>query len=371
MTEKLNLRCSALPLAFRCPAAIRPAALRLNESNEAADLGTAVHEALESVVETGSLDWEPIPEIAKRHGVPEDDVRALAATGAKLWPQIAASFGGALTEVELGSEIAPGIMLTGHLDGVSRVLRVARGLDWKTGRVDRSYVHQMKGYATLLFLDDPELEEVTITIVWLRDGEIENYTCSRKDALAWIAELLRVVVNWDGVYHPNQECPHCPRSHECEAANAVARRDIAAVADKSLVAQAEAALATMAPADVVELVRKASLVKGYADRIREAVRAHVLKHGDIVADGVRLTIDTEERREIDTLKAWPVLEASNFTEAELAESVEVRVSKAEKVVARKAGRGKGAGAVREFKDALAKAGAVEIKEVHKLAEKRT
>ena len=369
-SDLVTLRCSALPLAFRCPASIRPSTLPLNESNDAAVLGTAVHEALRSVVETGSLDWAAVPDIAQRHGVAEDDVRALAAMGAKLWPQIAASFEGALSEVEVSAEVAPGVWLTGHLDGIARRLRVARGLDWKTGRRDRDYAHQMKGYASLLLLEDPELEEVTLTVVWLRTGEVESYTCRRPDADAWVAELVRAVIQWDGVYHPHDECPHCPRSHECAASNALARRDIAAIADKVIVARVESELSLMSPAEIVEVVKKAAMVQGYAERVRQAVRAHVMKHGDVVADGIRLTIDTEERRDIDTLKAWPVLEAAGFDDQDFAESLTVRISRAEKVVAKKAGRGKGATAVRELKAALEKAGAIEIKEIHKLTEKR-
>ena len=108
----------------------------------------------------------------------------------------------------------------------------------------------------------------------------------------------------------------------------------------------------------------------YAERVRRAISDDVAAHGDIVRERHRLTIATEERRELDTLKAWPVLEQAGFGDAELAECVEISVSRAERVAAKKAGRGHGAGAVRELNEKLTAADAVHTREIKKLAQRR-
>ncbi len=365
----LKLRASGMPLALLCAAAVRPE-LRVDESNDAAAVGTAVHEALRRLAERGGLDWEGIGEIAERHGVDVEEVRALCAIATKLWPEVRASFPGAITEADLAIEL-DGALLTGHVDLISVAGDVARAGDWKTGRKDSDYSEQMKAYGTLVLLAYPQLREVTVTILWVRDQAIENYTMTRADAIAWAERVEREVVRWDGTYRPGPHCQHCPRSHECQAANALLRRDVAAIADRELVARVESDLASMAPAEVIELVAKARMVKALADRVCDGAKAYVLTHGDIVAEGVgRLTIDREQRRKVDAAKAWPVLEAAGFGDEEFAQVMTIGVSKVEKVVATRAGRGRGAAAVRALSAALADAGAVSTTEVEKLVQKR-
>jgi hypothetical protein len=228
----------------------------------------------------------------------------------------------------------------------------------------------MRAYGALLLLEDQALTEVTVTVIWLRDGDIENYTLTRADAEAWLRALIERVVEWDGVYEPGLHCGHCPRSHECEAANALVRRDVAAMSDRELVARAECELELMEPDQIVGLLAKADLVADYAERVRSAIKKHVLTHGDIVANGVRLTIETEEQRKLAPAAAWPVLEAAGFSDDDFARVLDLKITRVEKVVAEKAGRGKGAAAVRRLSKELEEAGAIELKEVKKLARKR-
>lgn len=365
----LHLRASSLPLAFRCAASVRPAELRIDEVHESANVGTAAHEALRSLAETGSLDWEAIPEIAARHRVDEDEVRMLCALGNTLWQSVSESFGGALTEVALSAEL-DGVTLTGHVDLLAIHGTVARAGDWKTGRKDSDYSAQMRAYAALILLDNPQLTEVTVTVLWVRDQSIENYTMRREGLRAWLGDLTARVIEWDGVYRPGEHCRHCPRSHECQAANALARRDVAALNDRELVERAENELSQMTAEQILDLHRKVVMVSSYCERVHAAIKEHVAKHGDVVADGKRLTIETQERRQLDPLAAWPVLEAAGFDDEDFARCVDLRISRVEKVVAEKAGRGNGAAAVRKVAKELESAEAVERKQTHKLVQKR-
>lgn len=371
MTHQLtSVRASSLPLAFRCAAALRPEGIRIDETNDAAADGTAAHECLRRLAEHGALDWDGIADVASRHGADPESTRILCAMGSKLWQSVSGMFPEALTEVALSAEVAPGAFLTGHIDLLSIQGTVARAADWKTGRKDYDASHQMRAYGALVLLENPELTEVTVTVLWVRDEEIENYTMTRQSARAWLQSLVDQVIRWDGVYRPGTHCKHCPRSHECEAAKALVRRDLAIVADPMTVARAESELALMSHEEIVDVFKKADLVVKYAERVRSAVRLHIEAHGDVVGGGTRLTVVGEERRDVDALKAWPVLEAAGFTDEDFAASMTLSASRLEKVVATKAPRGKGAKAVRALRAALDAVQAIEIREIKKLQVKR-
>lgn len=363
------LRASSTPSAFRCPASVRSPHLAIRETGEAADIGSAAHEALRPLAEGGQVQWDALPELCARWGVPVDDVRILCAQATKLWPDLAPMFPNATTEVELSTRLPGGATLTGHIDFVATIGTTAVGGDWKTGRKDSDYAQQMRAYAALLLLDDLTLTAATFVIVWVRDGEVERYTMTREGMHEWLASLTERVLEWGGTYHPGPHCGHCARNHECEAANAMVRRDVSAILDTP--ADMAAALAEMPPAEIVALLRKARMVTDYAGRVTDAVREHVQAHGDIVTPDGRLTMQVERRRRLRTLEAWPVLEAAGFGDEDMAACVDISASEAESIVAKKAGRGKGAAAVRDFKAALESAGAVEVTERRKLVERRT
>jgi hypothetical protein len=370
MSKILTLRCSALPLAFRCPASVLPSAVRINESHQAADAGTAVHELVRPLPVLGRIDWDQVVPIAQKYSADSDEVRVLCALAVKLWKSVAETFAGAMTEVELEQEIVPGVKLTGHADLLTVTPKVIRSGDWKGGRKDNDYSHQVKGYLVLSLLEHERVPEGSTTVLWIRDQDIENYRMTRDDAKRWIDLFVARVVEWDGVYRPGSHCAHCPRSHACEAANAMVRRDVVAIADKALVARAESEIELMTPAEIIDLYRKAELVVKYAERARAAIKAHVERHGDVVADGTRLTITTEHRREVDPLEAWPVLEALGLTDDDFARVIEIRLSRLEKLIQERALRGKKAEAVRQLGALLQAAGAITRNETRKLQERR-
>jgi hypothetical protein len=368
-----TIRCSALPMAFRCPGSVRPVPVEINESNDAASVGTAAHEALRSLAETGSLDWDAIQTIADRHNVDADEVRMLCALGSKLWANVAPSFKDALTEVEFEADVdllldvtdqrIHSVTLTGHVDLYAVNGTIARAGDWKTGRKDSDYQHQMKGYGALILLEDRTLTEVTITVLWVREGEIENYTMTRESLDPWLAGLA-AVIHWDGIYHPGLHCTHCRRYHDCEARTAMVRANVAALTGLTV------DLANMEPEQIVGLVRQAETVAAVAKHLREAVKEHVLRSGNIVGDGTLITVETEEKRKLVPVAAWPVLDAAGFGDEDFAASMDLRIGRVEKIIAQKAGKGKGAAAVRKLKADLEEAGAIDTVESQKLVIKR-
>jgi len=363
----IHLRSSGLPLSFICPGSARPASLLVDEHNDAAETGSAAHTALRSLVELGMVDWDALPGLALAHGVELDELRMLCSIALKLWPAIEASFPDAITEVYLRAPLdEDGSVLSGHIDALSLAQTVARFLDWKTGRKDKDYHAQLMGYAALVLENHREVEHVTGTIVWVRSSEIENYTVSRAQGDAWLERVRAEVVRWDGAYHPGVHCEWCPRSHECSAANALARRDVAAFMDAGI----DEAVGLMAPEQAIEMTEKTYQIERMAKRVRQAIKDRVQQRGDIVGGGKRLTVVTERKRKLDVLKAWPVLEDAGFGNAEFARCIKLSVTAVEKVAAETAGRGNGAAAVRKLKAALETADAVEVEEDSRLMIKR-
>jgi len=352
-----TIRASSAPLAIYCPGSVRAAEVPISIEHEAAGMGTAAHDAMARIVHGLSVD---IADLAQVHGVNPDELGMLVRFGRKAWDELSSEFGELMAEQFFEAPLATGVSLTGHPDllSVIRLQRRAVVADYKFGRLDQDYKAQLMAYAVLVFEYVAEIDECDLMVVWMRDQDVERYRVTRAEALAWRERFIKRVVNWDGVYHPGQHCAHCPRSHECPALVAMARRDLEVFGGPDLAAQIERGLEDMPAATIVELRRKAKVIETLLKSLDEATRTVVRKRGPLDSgDGQVLKFVESERREVNTLLAWPVLHQVASDE-EIAERVTVSLSAFEKLVATKAGRGKGAGAVREFAAALEATGAV-------------
>lgn len=361
----MKLRASGMDTAMACPGSARAPCIRIRETSEPAELGTAAHLVYQDLVETGIVHWSHLPALAERYSVDETDLRVLAAQGQKLWYQVRDAFPSPFCEVALGPVAIGDATLTGHVDVVSIVDSEARICDWKTGRKDADYRHQMRAYGALVLAEHPELVSATTTLLWVRDGEVETNTMTREQAERWLHRVQTHVVDWNGTYCPGTHCQWCASWYECKAAHAMTRAAVSAIIE----APADQ-LAAMTPADIVQLYQRASLVGNVADKVRDALREHVKHVGPVEANGQRLEIAIEERRELDPMAAWPVLEGAGFGDAEFAQVLKISASETEKLVAARAGRGRGAAAVRELKAALDNAGAVKLNQISKLTLRR-
>lgn len=368
-TEPVYLRPSGMPLAFLCAGSLQQPEVKVREKSEdgnPADLGSATHEALETLVRTGAVDWSDMPRIAAKWRVAEDDLRGLVSAGRQLWAIVAPCMPDAMAEVALTAALSDDVILTGRLDVLSVVGDVAVVADFKTGREDSDYQHQVKAYAFLVLADNPAIREVKAAVLWLRETEVEWYTVTREKAAEWREKAVRRATRWDGTHYTGAHCGYCPRAHECRARDAMVRADVQSLTGINV----ELALEAMTPAQLVEVHRMASTVTKVAERVKDKLKDIAARGGDIVADGVRLTIREEERRSLDTLSAWPVLMAEGFTDADLNRCVEVSPTEAEKVLAEKADRGHGARRIREFRKALGDANAVRVTTIRKLVKQR-
>lgn len=362
----ITVRCSSLPLAMVCPAAVLDGGLRVDPVNEAGNAGSAAHEALRALVEHGAVDWERIGEIAEKHGADAEEVRMLCAQGTKLWRLLKDSLSPATTEVPASATFGD-VTLTGNMDVVGQDLAV---LDWKTARVDHNYREQMLGYAALMLASDADLSGCRATLAWLRDGEVEHHTLWRKDLQTWADRLVSTLAGYDGrTYNPGPQCAFCPRAHDCPGAHALVRRDVAVLLG---VGEASVDLSTLDAESILTAHERAGMIARVADRVKAAIKAEVkARGGAIEAGGARLEIETGTKRELDAELAWPVLASAGFTDPDFAAVLTLGVGKVEKRAAEKAGRGNGAAAVRTLNEQLEAAGAMRRKPTESLERKRS
>lgn len=361
MTDLIQLRCSSAPIAFRCGGSVRHGTVPINESSDAADVGTAGHEGLATLVRRGAVDWDGVPDLAQKHDVDEKELRVLLALGLRLWQKVRDSFPNASAELELKHKLGS-MTLTGHPDVLATDGTIAYVGDWKLGRVDTAYREQLLGYCALALLNYPQLTEARAGILWVREGDYEPHGMTRAGLYDWLQRVENEIVQWDGVWRPGSHCAYCQRSHECGPANALARRDMAILMDKDLPGRLEDAatvreLARTQPERVVELLEIARRAEKQAARVIAAIRPEVELAGDIVGGGKRITMQRTERRSLDVLQAFPVLQ-EELDDTEMAEVITLSLSGVEGIVSKKAGKGKGAGAVRALQAKLAEAGAI-------------
>lgn len=349
----IAVRVSALPLVFKCGQS-QGGDIRVDETGGGAALGTATHVALQPVVSGGAVDWESLPALATEHGVDVDELRGLVAAGVAAWRD--GGFAPGVPEVAL-SGVFGDVLLTGHLDWAVGAI----GGDWKTGRQDDDYAQQMRGYAALLLDDDASLAFAKMSIVWLRDQQIETYTLRRADLPAWVESLNRAVA--DETFRTGPHCRYCKRSATCPGAQA---RQAEAV--RAIQTTGPMLIEQMEPDAVIDLYEQARTVSAMAARVLETIKMRATTK-PIDGEKRRLVVVEEQRREVDTLKAWPVLQEHLSTEA-MAGALDVRISRAEEAIRAAAPRGQGAKQIREFNAALESSGAVTVKSQSKIREMR-
>lgn len=368
-----TIRASSLPLALKCPAAVLAGAERIDPYNPAAELGTAAHEALAVVAQTCvAPDDDALDALSARHGVDRDELGMLVRQGVRLWRQFDGVLGSVATEVPLRFGMPWGA-LSGHADVIADDIsdpHTVHVLDWKTGRLDGDHREQLLAYAALALLGDEQAEIAHAWVLWVRDGEVERYSLARADLDPLLARWKSVFGGWDGrTYSPGAHCVYCPRRGSCDAPTALVRADVAPFL---LDGEPVLDLAAMEPGAVVALAEQAGSVAQLAGRVRDAIKAHVVEHGDVVApDGRRITLQVSQRRTWDPLLSWSVLEAHGFTDADFARAVTLRAGEAKKVLSEKAGRGHGAAAIRQLEADLDEAGAVTTTEAFSLVTRRS
>lgn len=212
----LKLRCSSLPNLMTCtPSTITPDGMvAVHNEVDAAGLGTLVHEFAQRIVDSGTYEQEQL-----KGRYPEDQARAeqLIRNFFTLWSEAKEILTAPQTEVYHETELAPGILLTGHIDLCQIEAEQTLILDYKTGRVHENHYHQIAGYAALAWdkAGRPGKYTVRVQVVYLEDLTATAYTFEAADLEAWVREVVAKLD--DKRYIVSRKCAFCPVQGSCPA----------------------------------------------------------------------------------------------------------------------------------------------------------
>lgn len=288
--REVRIRCSALPRVLACPASKEAPELLIDRSTPEALTGQCVHRVMADIVKSpqtlaGVPELEPY--LKEFPGVDPEDVKRICWNGFRLWQKFAELVFVDDVECPLrGSTLEGHADVLGHTVGDQVVV-----MDWKTGRVERDYEPQVKGYLALAceyrFKTPAGAKAV---VVWLRqrdrydvyDYDLETLDAFRRSVLdALDAEH----------YNPGEHCEFCPLQFECTARTAMVRQSIAMFEEGSAIATPEA-LARAYPA--YQIAHKA--LEGYHSLLKQTLKEH--PGGLVLDDGRTLSLQPQTQAKV-------------------------------------------------------------------------
>jgi hypothetical protein len=356
-----KVRCSRLPLALLCPASTVNAGPIHDAPNEAADIGTAIHDWLSKRIR--HIDLDPI-DVARRHAVDVNECSMLCKWAYRAWDKISDHFPDARTEVSMAFGMLTGtadVLTTPALcDGETRVL------DFKSGRSETDHWNQVRGYAWMSLQNYPEATGAYGAVLRVRDQVIDGERWTRDELEAWYTGLEHKLAHRDR-FNPGTHCQYCPRGLTCEAKTALIIQAAAVLLGQKL-------NASDIPADPVArgdflsaLIEQCRMIEKTTDAIRGVVKSEVALAGGKLpmSDGREICIKQERREPILFAEAWPLLQEI-VPEAQFNDVFGVGKGALEKIVKASAGRGQKEKAYEMLRDNLKAVGALGGEVVEKL-----
>lgn len=372
----LKLRASAAPLNMICPASAHPqeGEVLLDSINPAGIMGTAAHEALRSLPETGDFSQQRIIEICEDENLTPaqgQEISMLCWAGKRWWDKFGNALPFSTAEYAIKRKLNEDAELSGHMDVLSLddmdKPTVAQVPDWKSTRLDLNYTHQMLCYALLVCLKWPSIQRVTTAAVFLRDDTMSVREWTRQQVVEFRGQYEERVVNWNGQsYTAGGHCSYCRRFVNCPALKEMNRSSIDQL---GLVPVQDAAL-PMSPA-TVDMYQRVKALSTVIDRFNEMVRATVEQAGGELpgSSGQSLKLVPSSKPHIDAKKAWPVIlgfheiaPVSPISNDDLAPAVEIGKGKLLDIVAEHATKGQKGKVKAAMTEALEQAGALTKKE---------
>jgi hypothetical protein len=332
---------SRLPLAEQCPSSLLQVENPVNNTSQAAKMGTAAHEGLALMVMGNDKSSEPLAEL---HGVDADELGFLLAMGRKAWVELAPHFPWSRAEVEFDETE---LLAKTKVDVLSISEDHISVLDWKTGRVEKNHSEQLMGYlyaATRLF--GPR-KKMTIATVWVRLGVYETKQVTEQEVDDFEERLAVYASRAGKVWNPGEHCGFCPGQYTCKARTESIGQAVAVFSGGT----------EITPAALAGLYPKVKELEQAIDTYKSLLRAS-LQNGPLPIDGERVLALTEySKTELDPMKAWPVM-AAMLEESEIAKVIDVSKTALVKAVCAKAARGQKKAAEESLMMQLESAGAV-------------
>lgn len=394
-----RLRCSNLDrLDSCCPSILAkgPTVIRVAVDNEAAALGKAVHEMAARYVEKGSYN---AAEACQHHGVPhhrENEAHMLMAYACRTYdrelerffpqPQIEASVEGPVLKVT-GKEY----QISGTIDLCSPTsAERAMFLDWKSGYIDDSYQHQMRGYAYLLwhFMGRPAGVTITGVVVFLRHRYFRVLKYTSKILADWERNLTRNVLGTPDKYAPGKHCVYCDLFASCAARRVVvvgAIDDIMGLSagkDKTSkwLSRGREILGQLTKENKAEpivgevlddMVFRIRICQQAVDNAKQTIREAIERVGPIpTGPGHALALQPVEIPQLDPTKSMNVLR-NHLSDSQICQAMKLSLPKVLTQYLAGQQRGKGREAREKLIKRLEDVGAISIRTQHRLQEVET
>ena len=369
----LNLRPSACDRAWNCAESLFPE-VAVDPVGEAAEMGSSFHEVMRARINQTD---HSVDEIAERYGADLEELERLIAYAGVAERDLKTWFTDDAAEVRLEHEepweIEPyrRILLSGTVDRLSvPTPERASVLDWKTGMAE-GYAHQQRAYAFLTLRRYPTVTEVYSATVYVRLGYWHGRLYRASDLEDWWADMKRHLVNGLGKFSPGSHCGYCPRRAECPGVRQYTESCLATI-DSNPTTQAELLTADNAAElgpHLADTLRRVRYIEGRCKEFRDTLRDQVRTAGGEVpaGDGMVLRIVETRRRELDALKAWPVL-TGRLTDEQIAGACKLSISKCQTAASESAPIGTKGTVRKQIEAELEEAGAITTKISEQLRE---
>ncbi|MCC7147153.1 MAG: PD-(D/E)XK nuclease family protein [Phycisphaeraceae bacterium] len=377
----MKIRCSKLDALMSCPPSVLDTtAVRIDREEEAATIGKAVHAMAADLIERQAYN---VMETAAMFGLDteqSEEAAALMLYLMRAWDELRRYFPTPRTECGVAAPLSADVELTGTVDLLSPLGETkAVFCDWKTGRVDSNYQHQMAGYAYCLWtiLGQPEDGLITGIVVFLRHHYYRVVKYTPAMLRSWHHDLTHNALAAATKFRPGRVCPNCEIYASCQARKA----EVTGVVDSVLgrttgdpkwttfVDQATGLLANIdadnkhepAVGDIITtLMTRARLAKEAADDVVALVRDTIRRVGPIdTGEFTTMELATVTMKTLDPVKSLPVLRR-HLSDAEICGGMKLSLPQMQSAYAAKKGRGEKVAAKIQIESELDRAGAIVV-----------
>jgi len=365
-------RCSQLPRLLKCSGSGVKPKISIEQEYEGANLGITVHAVLEDFIKGTSQDLpDMMPYYEKARLTDFSEFMGLCYAGKAAWEQFKPRIESIL-EVETAIEKiirkdGKAVMLTGHPDCAFRGTDGSIIIfDWKSGYVESDVSDQLEGYASLLEELYPETETFVLIAVWLRSKTADIKTIDLKHLHEWEGELVSKANQTNEI--AGEHCTYCDRAHECNT-----RKTYVQEACTDLI-RPDFDPGILTAEGIAEIYPRFKIIKKAMNDLEKEIKSRVREVGKIpMKDGTYLGYRTETREDIDPLKA--IHHMMSTYKMDMVEAVNVMcdgtLSIGKTAMLKRIGdaapRGQKGKAKSKHMEELRALGAIEEKEIQKLA----